>query len=141
MKKPEQYLACKKTKSLSGEHSQMKDYVKWVEKHFVIDPDTKVVQFKNATTEAESSSGVQGECQHLDYNNKGSSARYRRFTCNDVLCKHTWNEERQKVEEDFNPTTCKHLKTDHRGSTKNIRRTCCIDCKAYIDAVAQALVV
>ena len=77
-------------------------------------------------------------CQHLSIHNKGSSARHRRFTCTNPECKFTWNVERHESEA-LDPTDLKHVHRDNRGSTKDLRRTYCIDCKTYIDEVAEEI--
>jgi hypothetical protein len=70
-------------------------------------------------------------CTHDRVSNKGSSARYKRFTCLNPNCGISWNEERDLPTED--PDICPHLRVDHRGSSKGQLRTYCKDCGTVID--------
>ena len=113
----------------------MRNYVDWVKRHYNIDATTKELTQK-PEDEASASTGVAADCNHESTHKKGSSARYWRFTCNNPLCKLTWNVERHQ-QEATDPEHCKHVTTDYRGSTKDMCRTYCIGCKTYIDEVAQ----
>ena len=109
----------------------------WVKRHYTSDETTKeITQQKPA--EASSSTSTAEACQHLSFHNKGSSARFRRFTCTNPECKFTWNVERN-AEAALDPKTCKHVDRDNRGSTKDLRRTYCVGRKTYIDEVAQEI--
>ena len=76
-----------------------------------------------------------GPCSHADFHNKGSSARYRRFTCK--KCGLIWQEERNAPVNA--PEKCQHRKTDHRGSTKNIIKTFCLECGTTIESIPREI--
>jgi hypothetical protein len=72
-----------------------------------------------------------GPCQHSDFHNKGSSAKYRRFTCK--KCGFIWQEERNAPT--ISPDECQHKRTDRRGSTKNVVKTFCLDCGTTVESI------
>ena len=137
MEHPEQYLSTRRSKKLS---KGAEAYIKWVEKNFDIDPDTK--HSKPANTQHVSARPRRGDgaglpslemCPYKEVHHKGSSARYLRTTCYD--CLEMWQVERNPVTQ--TAEECLHRRTDHRGSNKQVRTTYCPDCGSYIDSVAQ----
>ena len=89
LKHPQQFLACKKFKSLIVE---MRSYVNWAENYYDIDSDTKEVKLKGSPAHRQSLDGCTGDCEHRDVHHKGSSAKYQRSTCK--ACGHVWKVEK-----------------------------------------------
>ena len=130
METPQQYFSIYKSTTLSAE---AKEYVEWVKKNFDLNLESKLISLKkNSTSQGCASASV---CQHEKVHHKGSSARYRKSTCQ--ACGEVWQEERDKCTND--PQTCQHRRTDHRGSNKVVRKTYCLECGEYIDSIAQEI--
>jgi hypothetical protein len=133
---PEQYFAICKSKTPSNE---AKEYIAWVDKSFEVDKNAKQINERGilptANATAPSTRLDAASCKHANVHHKGSSVRYRRFTCKD--CGEVWQEEKDVPTEESE--TCAHRHTDHRGSNKFVRKTFCKDCGTYIDSVVQGL--
>ena len=125
-------IARTKQKVIPKENAEFKE---WVEQHFEIDGNTlrrKIPSVVVPTTD----SMTDQFCPHANVHHKGSSARFKRFTCKD--CGTSWNQEREVPQNLNDPEMCPHINTDHRGSNAHVRRTFCKDCGTHIDAVPQS---